>query len=378
MDSRIRAPFLKDGVIGQRHIAHRIPLSRPFVGLEEKAAVLRVLDSGMLAQGAEVAALEAEFAGLLGVEHAIATSSGTAALHLALLAHGVGPGDEVITSSFTFIASANSILYTGARPVFVDIDPATYNIDERAVEAAITPRTRAIMPVHLYGQMSDMDVIMSVAEKHGLAVIEDAAQAVGATCRGGQAGTFGTGCFSLYATKNVMSGEGGLVTTNDDRVADRVRLLRQHGMRSRYVYEGLGFNYRLTDVSASIARVQLRHLDELIGQRRENAAFLSGTIRSVATPQVAEGRGHVWHQYTVRLNKGHDRDEAIHRLAEAGVDTGVFYPRGVHQIDHVRAVAGDHHLPETEQAAREVLSLPIHPALSKEDLTAVVEAVNQL
>jgi dTDP-4-amino-4,6-dideoxygalactose transaminase len=149
-------------------------------------------------------------------------------------------------------------------------------------------------------------------------------------------------------------------------------------MRSRYVYEGLGFNYRLTDVSASIARVQLRHLDEVIGQRQENAAFLSGAIRSVRTPQVAEGRGHVWHQYTVRLNKGRDRDEAVHRLAEAGIDTGVFYPRGVHQIDHVRAVGGDHHLPETEQAAREVLSLPVHPALSKDDLAAIVEAVNQL
>jgi perosamine synthetase len=332
----------------------------------------------MLAQGAEVAALEAEFADLLGVEHAIATSSGTAALHLALLAHGIGPRAEVITSSFTFIASANSILYTGARPVFADIDPATYNLDWRTVEAAITPRTRAIMPVHLYGQMSDMDAIMSVASKHGLAVIEDAAQAVGATCRRGQAGTFGTGCFSLYATKNVMSGEGGLVTTNDDRVAERVRLLRQHGMRSRYAYEGLGFNYRLTDVSAAIARIQLRHLDEVIWRRRENAAFLSDTIRSVTTPEVAEGRGHVWHQYTVRLNNGHDRDEAVRRLGEAGVDTGVFYPRGVHQVEHVRAAAGDHHLPETEQAAREVLSLPVHPALSKEDLGVVVEAVNQL
>jgi dTDP-4-amino-4,6-dideoxygalactose transaminase len=348
------------------------------LGDEEKAAVLAVMDSGMLVQGPQVEAFETEFASRLGVRNAVATSSGTTALHLALMAHGIGPGDEVITSGFSFVASANAIIYTGARPVLADIDPVTFNLDPEAVEASITSHTRAILPVHLYGQMCDMDALTAIANRHGLILVEDAAQAVGATYRGRQAGTFGTGCFSLYATKNVTSGEGGLVTTDDDAAADRVRLLRQHGMRTRYAYETLGFNFRLTDICAAIGRVQLRRLDELTERRRRNAAYLSATIRSVATPIETEGRGHVWHQYTIRAGEGHDRDELVRRLAEAGIETAVFYPRGIHELDHVRAVAGERRLPVTEQAAREVLSLPVHPALTREDLAAVADAVNRL
>jgi perosamine synthetase len=359
--------------------ASPIPISRPYLGDEEKAAVLAVLDSGMLVQGPQVAALEDEFAARIGVRHAVATASGTAALHLALLAHGIGPGDEVITSAFSFVATANAILYVGARPVFADVDEATFDLDPGRVAEAVTSRTRAVMPVHLYGLPCDMEGIMAVAGEHGLTVIEDAAQAVGAAVDGRPVGTFGTGCFSLYATKNVASGEGGIVTTDDDGVADRVRLLRQHGMRARYAYETLGFNLRMTDLHAAIARVQLGRLDELTARRRANAAALTRAITSVATPTAPDGRDHVWHQYTVRVNRtALGRDEAAHRLEAAGIGVGVFYPRGLHQLPHVRAVVGDQRLPVTERLADEVLSLPVHPALDDDDLARVAAAVNGL
>ncbi|HXM57663.1 MAG TPA: DegT/DnrJ/EryC1/StrS family aminotransferase [Candidatus Dormibacteraeota bacterium] len=353
----------------------RIPISRPFIGDAEKAAVLSVLDSGMLVQGPQVAALEAEFAAALGVRHAIATSSGTTALHLALLANDIGPGDEVVTSPFSFVATANAILQVGARPVFADVDGRTFNLDPDRVAEKITARTRAIIPVHLYGQPCDMDGIVAIASEHGLAVIEDAAQAVGASYRGRPAGTFGTGCFSLYATKNVASGEGGIVTTDDDRVAERIRLLRQHGMRARYQYEFLGFNFRMSDLHAAIGRVQLGRLDELTRRRRANADRLNESITSVVTPVESEGCVHVWHQYTIRVR---DRDEAVRRLEEAGIGCGIFYPQGLHQLPHVRDMAGDHEMPVTERAAREVLSLPVHPGLTESDLDRIVDAVNRL
>lgn len=355
-----------------------IPISRPLIGDEERAAVLAVLDSGMLVQGPQVAAFEAEFAACIGVPHAVAVASGTAALHLALLAHGIGPGDEVITSSFTFVASANTVIYVGARPVFADVDEHTFNLDPDAVEAAVTPRTRAIVPVHLYGQACDMDRIMAIADRHGLIVIEDAAQAVGATYRGRPLGTFGTGCFSFYATKNVACGEGGMITTADEAVAERARLLRQQGMRTRYVYETLGYNLRMTDLHAAIGRAQLGRMEELTRRRRENAAALSRALTSVVTPFEAPDRDHVWHQYTVRLTGGRDRDAAARRLGEAGVGTGVFYSPGVHHFDHVRAAAGEHDLPVTDRVAREVLSLPVHPLLSAEDLAVIAREVNRL
>ena len=355
-----------------------IPISKPWIGQEEKAAVLEVLDSGILAQGPRVAALENAFAKLHGARHAIATSSGTTALHLALLAHGVGPGDEVITSPFTFIASVNSILFTGARPVFADIDEESFNIDPERLDAAITPRTKVIMPVHLYGQPCDMDEICAIVARRGVALVEDAAQAVGATYGGRHVGTFGTGVFSLYATKNVMSGEGGMITTNDDAIADSVRLLRNHGMRKRYQYEALGYNFRLNDVLAAIGQAQLDRMPEATRRRRANAKFLTDQIESVATPRVKEGRDHVWHQYTVRLPEGMNRDEAIAKLERAGVGTGVFYPLGAHRFEHVHEVAGDFDLPVTDHVAATCLSLPVHPLLEPDDLERIVAAVNSL
>lgn len=355
-----------------------IPISKPYIGEAEKQAVMEVLDSGMLAQGPRTAKFEERFAHVCGVKHAIATSSGTTALHLALLAHGIGPGDEVITTPFTFIASANSILFTGARPVFVDVDPETFNIDPACVEAAITPRTKAIMPVHLYGYVCDMDALQAIADRHGLVIVEDACQAVGAGYHGRKAGSFGTGCFSLYATKNVMSGEGGMITTSDDDLAQKCRMLRNHGMQRRYYHDLLGFNFRMTDLCAAIGLAQLDRLEDFTQKRQANAAYLNSKIESVITPKVKAGYDHVWHQYTIRVDGGRDRDAAVKQLTEAGIGTGIFYPVPAHQQGYMREIVGDVHLPAAEQLAREVISLPVHPQLTAADLDTIVTGVNRL
>ena len=360
-------------------MASVIPISKPFIGQAEKQAVLEVLESGMLVQGPRTARLEQDFATLCGTRHAIATSSGTAALHVALLAHGIGPGDEVITTPFTFIASVNSIIYTGARPVFVDIEEDTFNLNPALIEAALTPRTRAILPVHLYGYPCDMDAIMEIASRHNLAIVEDAAQAVGADYRGRPVGSFGTGCFSLYATKNVMSGEGGMITTNDDALAARCRMIRNHGMQRRYFHDVLGYNFRLSDLHAAIGLVQLSRLADFTARRRANAAYLNSQIKGVITPTVRPGFGHVWHQYTIRMPHGRDRDAAVKQLNEAGVGTGVFYPLPAHKQAHLAALGiGAPRLPVAERLAREVISLPVHPQLSRSDLELIVTEVNRL
>jgi dTDP-4-amino-4,6-dideoxygalactose transaminase len=339
---------------------------------------MEVLESGMLAQGPKVAALEEAFAEVCEVKHAIATTSGTTALHLALLAHGIGEGDEVITTPFTFIASANSVLFTGAKPVFVDIEPDTFNIDPNLIEAAITPKTKAILPVHLYGYVCDMDAIMAIAEKHDLAVIEDACQAVGASFKGKKAGSFGTGTFSLYATKNVMSGEGGMITTEDDEVADFCRMVRSHGMKVRYYHDMLGYNYRMSDLHAAIGLAQMDRLDTFNKQRKANAAYLNEHLTSVVTPKVKPGYDHVWHQYTIRLDGDRDRDAAVKQLNEAGVGTGIFYPVPVHEQGYMRDLVGEYRLPVSEKMAQEVISLPVHPQVTQSDLKKIVEEVNKL
>ena len=354
-----------------------INIAKPMIGPEEKQAVLDVLDSGILAQGPRVKAFEEAFAAMCGVKHAIATSSGTTALHTALLAHGIGEGDEVITSSFTFIASANSALFVGARPVFVDIDPRTFNIDPTLIEAAITPHTRAIMPVHLFGLSCDMDAIQSIASKHRLLVIEDACQSHGASLNGRKVGSYGTGTFSLYPTKNMTSGEGGMITTNDDEIAESSRIIRQHGMRRRYYHDELGYNFRLTDIQAAIGHEQLKKLDKFNSIRRENARFLSEHLKGVIVPFVPEGSQPVFHQYTVRIPGGR-RDALIEHLAAHGVSSMVYYPVPIHQQTfYVNKLGYNMTLPETEKAAQEVLSLPVHPGLSSMDLETIVRAVNE-
>ncbi|RRR77142.1 MAG: DegT/DnrJ/EryC1/StrS family aminotransferase [Candidatus Viridilinea halotolerans] len=355
-----------------------ILIARPLIGREEEAAVLEVLRSGMLAQGPKVAELESAFAARCAVPHAIAVSNGTAALFLALLAHGIGPGDEVITTPFSFIATGNSILMTGARPVFVDIEPQTFNLDVDQLAAAITERTRAIMPVHLYGHPAAMDAILALAERHGLAIIEDAAQAVGASYQGRPAGSFGTACFSLYATKNIMSGEGGMVTTQSAEVAEKLRLLRNHGSRVRYHHDMLGYNLRLTDLQAAIGLAQLEKLEDFTTRRIANATFLNAQIKhpQITTPTSQPDVRHVYHQYTLRI--AGDRDAAVRQLSAAGVGNAIFYPILIPHQPFYREMGYNTQLPVAEQTTQEVLSLPVHPALSEADLAQIAQAVNAL
>ncbi|MGQ9693028.1 MAG: DegT/DnrJ/EryC1/StrS family aminotransferase [Thermaceae bacterium] len=353
-----------------------IPIAKPQIGEEELRAVSEVLQSGVLAQGPKVQAFEEAFARFVGVKYAVATSSGTTALHIALLAHGIGPGDEVILPSFSFIATANSVLYVGARPVFVDIDPVTFNLDPRRIEEAITARTKAILLVHLYGLPADMDPILDIAQRHGLVLIEDACQAHGAEYKGRKVGSFGTGTFSFYPTKNITSGEGGMITTNDPLIAERSRILRSHGMRRRYYHEELGFNFRMTDVHAAIGLAQLAKLERFNQARQSNARFLSERLKGVLTPVVPEGRTHVFHQYTIRVPDG-KRDALRAHLASRGVGSEVYYPLPIHQQEVYRKLGYAASLPETERAAAEVLSLPVHPGLTEADLETIVQAVNE-
>jgi dTDP-4-amino-4,6-dideoxygalactose transaminase len=354
-----------------------INMAKPQIGDEEKQAVLEVLESGILAQGPRVKAFEEAFAAMCGVKHAIATASGTTALHVALLANGIGSGDEVITSAFTFIASANSILYVGAKPVFVDIDPRTFNLEPNDIEKAITKNTKAILPVHLYGLSCAMEEIMKIADKHGLVVIEDACQSHGAEYHGRKVGSFGTGTFSLYPTKNITSGEGGMITTDDAQIAERSRVIRQHGMRKRYYHDELGFNFRMTDIHAAIGLAQLKKLDQFNERRRKNAAYLSEHLKGVINPIVPENQTHVYHQYTIRVAGGR-RDELRDHLQANGVGSEVYYPVPIHQQTFYQKDLGYRdRLPKTEQAAQEVLSLPVHPGLTSSELETIVSAVNQ-
>lgn len=355
-----------------------IPISRPMLGEDEKRAVMEVLESGYIAQGPRTARFEHEWARLLGVEHAVAVSSGTTALCLALIAHGIGPGDEVITTPFSFIASANSILIAGGRPIFADIDPVTFNIDPESVESLVTPRTRAILPVHLYGYPADMESLMVIAGRHGLVVIEDCCQAVWASIGGKHVGSFGTGCFSLYATKNITTGEGGMITTNDENVANACRMLRHHGMREPYCYEILGYNYRMTDMAAAIGLAQLNKLESFTESRRRNALYLAEHMENprVVPPAESNGFRHVYHQYTVRI-KG-DRDAAAKQLTEAGIGVGFFYRVPIHLQPCYVSLGIKAAVPRAEEAANEVLSLPVHPGLSAADLELIVREVNRL
>ncbi len=352
-----------------------IPLARPQIGEEEKAAVLEVLASGQLAQGPRVREFEERFAAWCGVKYAVATSSGTSALHVALLAHEIGPGDEVITTPFSFIASANCALYVGARPVFVDIEPDYFTLDPAQVAERITPRTRAVLAVHLFGQPCDMDALAAVAEAHNLILIEDACQSHGATFNGRKVGAWGTACYSFYPTKNMTTIEGGMITTHDARIAERARLLRDHGSPKRYHHEIVGYNLRMTDLQAALGLAQLAKVDAWNAQRQANAAYLTERLAGVAgvsTPRLRERATHVFHQYTLRLG---DRDAMVQRLTQHGIGVAVHYPTPIHQQPVYRQLGYADSLPQAEAASREVLSLPVHPSLSTRDLELIVEAV---
>lgn len=372
-----------------------IAIAHPLLGAEEETAALQVLASGRLAQGERVATFERRFAELCHVQEAVAVSSGTAALHLALLAHNIGRGDEVITTAFSFSATANTILLVGATPVFVDIDPDTYTLDPVQAETALTRRTKAIMPVHLYGHPCDMNRLQQIAEAYSLTLIEDASQAHAATIDGRPVGSFGTGCFSFYATKNMTTGEGGMITTNDPTIAERVRLLRNHGQEARYYQIALGYNLRMTELQAAIGVAQIEKLEYFTQRRIANARYLTKQLTGIVqTPVVRSGYRHVYHQYTIRIPS--KRNELMMELRARNVDTTIHYPIPIHQQPFYRrqsllirilspgkraAVKGGNpsaQLPVTESAAQQVLSLPVHPALSQEDLSTIARGVVDL
>jgi dTDP-4-amino-4,6-dideoxygalactose transaminase len=311
-----------------------------------------------------------------GAARALLTHSCTAALEMAALLLDLEPGDEVIVPSFTFAATGNSVALTGGTPVFADIEPDTFTLDPASVEAAITPKTKGIMPVHLYGHPARMRELAAIAEKHGIALYEDAAQAHGASLGGRPVGTFGDfTMFSLYPTKNMTSGEGGMVTCADDSIARNVRLLRNQGMEKQYENEVVGFNARMTDIHAAIGRVQLTKVDAWTATRQRNAAFLDANLAGVVVPPVAEGAVHVYHQYTIRVTD--DRDGFVKALREEHqVGSGVYYPIPNHRLPSLAPYAPGLDLPETERAAREVVSLPVHPSLSESDLERIMAAVN--
>ncbi|HEV7213168.1 MAG TPA: DegT/DnrJ/EryC1/StrS family aminotransferase [Blastococcus sp.] len=359
-----------------------IPISSVSIGTEEEELVLQVIRSGRLAQGPMVERLEQEFRAWSGTEHVIAVANGTVSLVAALEALRLPPGSEVVTSPFTFAATLNAILEAGLVARFGDIDPGDFALTTESVEAAAGDRTSAIMPVHLYGLPADMTALVPLAESHGWAVVEDAAQAHGARVGDRPVGSFGVGSFSLYATKNLMSGEGGLVTTDDDEIADRLRLIRNQGMRARYQHELAGHNFRLTELQAAVAVPQLARLGAANKRRGETARRLTeglSGITGLALPRIAEGRTHVWHQYTVRVTpeSGTSRDRVADVLTERGVGSGLYYPRPVYDYEcyrtHPRVVIGEH--PVAERVSSEVLSIPVHPALSDADVDIVIAGV---
>lgn len=344
-----------------------------------------VLRSGVIAQGPMVKRFEDQFADVVGVRHAIAVNSGTTALAAAIRVLDLGPGDEVVTSPFTFVATINAILEAGATARFADIGAEDFCVDPDAVAAAIGPRTKALLPVHLYGQMADMNRLVPLADRHGLPIIEDAAQAIGAAFTHRQAGSYGLGCFSLYATKNITTGEGGMITTDDDVLADRLRVLRNQGMRARYQYEMVGRNYRMTDLHAAVGIPQLARLEDVSAARRRNADILSKGLADVPglrLPSVLAGRTHVWHQYTVVVTDEArvSRDELSARLTERGVGNAAYYPRVAFDYDcyreHPGVIPAD--VPVAFDMARRVLSLPVHPKLSDGDLDTIVGAVREV
>ncbi|MFH1364915.1 MAG: DegT/DnrJ/EryC1/StrS family aminotransferase [Candidatus Aenigmatarchaeota archaeon] len=359
-----------------------ISISSPLIDDEEKKAVNQVLDSHMLVQGKKVQEFEDSFAEYIGVQHAVATNNGTTALELSFRSAGLKNG-EVITTPFSFIASANSILYTGAKPVFADIDSKTFNINPELIEEKITDKTKAILPVHLYGQSCDMKHIMEIAEKHNLIVIEDSCQAHGAEYNGKRTGSFGTGCFSFYATKNMTTGEGGIITTNNKEIADTARILRNHGQEKRYYHKVLGYNYRMTDIAAAIGIAQLRKLDQINKKRIENAKKLNdelSDIKGLITPEIITGNKHIFHQYTLRItdNFPKTRNEFAEILTKNGIGSLIYYPVPIHMQEVYKKLGYIDSLPVSEKMAREVISIPVHPKLSEDDIRKIVDVIRSI
>jgi dTDP-4-amino-4,6-dideoxygalactose transaminase len=353
-----------------------IKIASPSIGSEEIKAVKEVLKSGMLAQGKKVKDFEEKIAEYVGVKYGVATSSGTTALHTALLAVGIKPGDEVITTPFTFIATANSVLYCGAKPVFVDIDERTFNLDPEKIEEKITKKTKAILPVHLYGQPADIKSLLEICEDHNLFLVEDAAQALGAEFKGKKVGSFGDcGIFSFYPTKNITTGEGGMVVTDNKAIAERCVKIRNHGEYKRYFVASLGYNYRMTEIAAAIGLAQIQKLERFIKKRIKNAEFLSKNLKKIPNiepPFVEKNVRHVFHQYTIKAKK---RDGLKDFLNKNQIEAIVYYPLPVHKQLLYQKIGYRDFLPVSESLSEKVLSLPVHQNLSKKELGKVVETI---
>ncbi|MDI3508698.1 MAG: hypothetical protein PWP48_1956 [Clostridiales bacterium] len=347
---------------------------------EVDAAIEGVLESGQFIIGSQVKALEHDIASYVGVPYAIGVGNGTDALVIALRACGIGPGDEVITSPFTFFASAESISAVGAKPVFVDIDPDTFNIDASKIEQTITPRTRAIIPVHLFGQTADMDAIMDIARKHDLMVIEDACQAMGAEYKGKKAGSFGhAACFSFFPTKNLGTyGDGGMIVTSEADIDKKARMLRAHGSTRKYYHEMIGYNSRLDELHAAILNVKFKYLDQWNDMRRHNAKIYDGLLKDtgVTVPYTAPYAKHIYHQYVIQCD---DRDGLAAALKAKGVATGVYYPLPLHLQDAYKDLGykrGD--MPYAEAACDRVLAMPMYPELERHQIEYVADAIREL
>ena len=347
-----------------------IPIASPQLGSEEREAVDRVLQSGIIAQGPEVAKFEDEFAKMCGVKYAVATSNGTTAGHLVMIASGISPGDEVITTPFTFFATASVIIMAGAKPVFVDVEEDGFCLDPNQVESAITEKTKAIQPVHLYGELADMPSLVEISDKNNLVLIEDSAQAHSADSWEGKAGSFGNaGWFSFYPTKNMTTSEGGIITTNSEGLSSHCKVLRAHGMTAQYQHTEFGYNYRMTDISAAIGRVQLTKLDKFNFRRREIAdKYNTSLSKYVKVPE--NRRGHVFHQYTILCNQ---RDELKEHLSQKGVGSGIYYPTLLYNYAPMSEFEAD--CPNAKRLTELSLSLPVHPGLSDSDVSKVIDSV---
>ncbi len=365
-----------------------IPINLPKIGEEEVQAVVKVLRSGMLTSGLgagpEVSAFEKNFADFTGAKHAVAVNTGTAALHSAVLAVGVKQGDEVILPSFTFVATAEAIVLAGAKPVFADIDPKTYNLSPPAVEKAITKKTKAILPVDLYGFSAEMKTLKEIASNRGLALVEDAAQAHGTTYDGKPSGAFADAtCWSLYASKNMTTGEGGVVTTNDDQIAETLYMIRTHGEKAKYSSLILGTNYRMSEMQAAIGNAQIKKLPAFIAKRRKNAQQLTKLLEKnhkLALPSEAKDMLHSWYLYTVRLKDAteEERNHLVEELRKKGIGSEVYYINPVHQMPFYRENFRHARLPQTEKASKQVFSLPIHPGVTDEQVSFIGETVLSL
>lgn len=359
-----------------------IPIAKPVLGKEEESEVVKVLRSGIIAEGVWVENFEKQFAKYVGTKYAVQTTSGTTALHLSLLSLGIGKGDEVITTPFTFVASSNAILYTGARPVFVDIEEDTFNINPSLIEKKITKKTKAILLVHLYGLPANMSMIMKIANKHHLNVIEDAAQAHGAIYKNRRVGSIGTlGCFSFYATKNMTTGEGGMVTTNSYKLAKKIRALKNHGMVGlNYKYPFLGYNYCPTNIAGALGLIQLRKLENLNRERIKNANYYLSKLKNVKgiiLPKLFGDRTHVFNQFTIRVMEDYpiSRESLMKRLEENGVKSKIYYPTPLYKQKLYKDLGYEDHLPISERISKEVVSIPVHPHLKKLDLFKIVTSI---